>query len=82
MRMEDKMQYLFTIISEQEIDANGWDQIAKKMDVYLFEQKVYSNKEFFFNGIYCERFFNCNFSNLLSSKEPVPPFLLNVELWP
>ncbi|CAI4050864.1 hypothetical protein SUVZ_14G0040 [Saccharomyces uvarum] len=82
MKMEDKMQYLLTIINEQEIHASGWDQIAKKMNVYLFEQKVYSNKEFFFDGIDCKRFFDCNFSSLLSSKKSVPPLLLNVELWP
>ena len=47
MKIEDKMQYRFTIIREQEIGATGWDEIAKKMNLYLFEQKVWKTEEFF-----------------------------------
>ncbi|CAI4057998.1 hypothetical protein SUVZ_02G6370 [Saccharomyces uvarum] len=82
MKMDDKIKYLLAITNEQEIGANRWDRIAKKMNVYLFEKKVYSNKEFFFDGIDCKRFFDCNFSSLLSSKTSVPHLSLNAELWP
>ncbi|CAI4283533.1 CPI_1c_G0004750.mRNA.1.CDS.1 [Saccharomyces cerevisiae] len=48
MKMEHKMQFLSTIINEPESGANGWDAIAKKMNRYLFEKKVWRNEEFFF----------------------------------
>ncbi|CAI4860514.1 AMH_1a_G0056770.mRNA.1.CDS.1 [Saccharomyces cerevisiae] len=51
MSMEQKMQFLSTIINEQESGANGWEEIAKKMNRYLFEKKVWKNEEFFFDGI-------------------------------
>ncbi|CAI4384417.1 BDH_1b_G0025740.mRNA.1.CDS.1 [Saccharomyces cerevisiae] len=54
--MEHKMQFLSTIINEQESGANGWDEIARKMNRYLFEKKVWNNEEFFYDGIDCEWF--------------------------
>ncbi|KAG2505806.1 Cos9p [Saccharomyces cerevisiae] len=80
--MEDKMQFLSTIINEQESGANGWDEIAKKMNRYLFEKKVWTSEEFFFDGIDCEWFFNHFFYRLLSTKKPMFDRPLNVELWP
>lgn len=77
--MEGKMQYLLTI-RDQATGTNRWDQIAKKTNVYPFEQKVYSNKELFFDGTDCEQFFDCNFSSLLSSKKSVSSFPLDTEL--
>ncbi|GMC34934.1 unnamed protein product [Saccharomyces cerevisiae] len=71
MHMEDKMQFLSTIINEQESGANGWDEIAKKMNRYLFEKKVWTSEEFFFDGIDCEWFFNHFFYRLLSTKKPM-----------
>jgi hypothetical protein len=82
MHMEDKMQFLSTIINEQESGANGWDEIAKKMNRYLFEKKVWTSEEFFFDGIDCEWFFNHFFYRLLSTKKPMFDRPLNVELWP
>ncbi|CAI6721027.1 ANL_collapsed_G0027580.mRNA.1.CDS.1 [Saccharomyces cerevisiae] len=49
--MEHKMQFLSTIINEPESGANGWDEIAKKMNRYLFEKKVWKNDEFFSTGL-------------------------------
>ncbi|CAI5009391.1 ATV_HP_G0148940.mRNA.1.CDS.1 [Saccharomyces cerevisiae] len=68
VKMEHKMQFLSTIINEQESGANGWDEIAKKMNRYLFEKKVWKNEEFFFDGIDCEWFFSRFFYRLLSLK--------------
>ncbi|CAI4495610.1 CPI_1c_G0022740.mRNA.1.CDS.1 [Saccharomyces cerevisiae] len=82
MKMEDKMQFLSTIINEPESGANGWDAIAKKMNRYLFEKKVWRNKEFFFDGIDCEWFFSHFFYRHLSSKKSRSSVSLNVELWP
>ncbi|CAI4565462.1 ADQ_G0031120.mRNA.1.CDS.1 [Saccharomyces cerevisiae] len=82
VKMEHKMQFLSTIINEQESGANGWDEIAKKMNRYLFEKKVWTSEEFFFDGIDCEWFFNHFFYRLLSTKKPMFDRPLNVELWP
>ncbi|CAI4055373.1 hypothetical protein SUVZ_16G4630 [Saccharomyces uvarum] len=81
MKMEDKRQFFLTI-REQEIGANGWDQIAKRMNVYLFEQKVWKTEEFFFDGIDCKWFFDHNFSNPITSKRYISRLPLNAELWP
>ncbi|CAI5204131.1 BTE_HP_G0004900.mRNA.1.CDS.1 [Saccharomyces cerevisiae] len=82
VKMEHKMQFLSTIINEQESGANGWDEIARKMNRYLFEKKVWKNEEFFFDGIDCEWFFSHFFYRLLSAKKSMWPLPLNVELWP
>ncbi|CAI4610592.1 AMH_1a_G0039000.mRNA.1.CDS.1 [Saccharomyces cerevisiae] len=82
VKMEHKMQFLSTIINEQESGANGWDEIARKMNRYLFEKKVWNNEEFFFDGIDCEWFFSHFFYRLLSAKKSMWPLPLNVELWP
>ncbi|CAI7430119.1 CPS_collapsed_G0045840.mRNA.1.CDS.1 [Saccharomyces cerevisiae] len=82
VKMEHKMQFLSTIINEQESGANGWDEIAKKMNRYLFEKKVWNNEEFFFDGIDCEWFFSHFFYRLLSAKKSMRALSLNVELWP
>ncbi|CAI4756752.1 BBM_1a_G0047190.mRNA.1.CDS.1 [Saccharomyces cerevisiae] len=82
VKMEHKMQFLSTIINEQESGANGWDEIAKKMNRYLFEKKVWNNEEFFFDGIDCEWFFSHFFYRVLSAKKSMPALSLNVELWP
>ena len=82
MSMEHNMQFLSTIINEQKTGANGWDEIAKKMNKYLFEKKVWKNEEFFFDGTDCERFFSDRFYHPLSSKKSTWPVPLNVELWP
>ncbi|CAI4742637.1 ALH_1b_G0047820.mRNA.1.CDS.1 [Saccharomyces cerevisiae] len=62
--------------------ANGWDEIARKMNRYLFEKKVWNNEEFFFDGIDCEWFFSHFFYRLLSAKKSMWLLPLNVELWP
>ncbi|CAI4581147.1 CEI_1a_G0030960.mRNA.1.CDS.1 [Saccharomyces cerevisiae] len=82
VKMEHKMQFLSTIINEQESGANGWDEIAKKMNRYLFEKKVWNNEEFFYDGLDCEWFFSCFFYRLLSLKKTMWFASLNVELWP
>ena len=82
VKMEHKMQFLSTIINEQESGANGWDEIAKKMNRYLFEKKVWNNEEFFYDGLDCEWFFSRFFYRLLSLKKPMWFASLNVELWP
>ncbi|GMC28428.1 unnamed protein product [Saccharomyces cerevisiae] len=82
VKMEHKMQFLSTIINEQESGANGWDEIARKMNRYLFEKKVWNNEEFFFDGIDCEWFFSHFFYRLLSAKKSMWLLPLNVELWP
>ena len=82
MKMEHKMQFLSTIINEQESGADGWDAIAKKMNRYLFEKKVWKDEEFFFDGIDCEWFFSHCFYRLLSAKNSMFDRPLNVELWP
>ncbi|CAI4941032.1 CRE_HP_G0030790.mRNA.1.CDS.1 [Saccharomyces cerevisiae] len=82
MKMEHKMQFLSTIINEQESGANGWDEIARKMNRYLFEKKVWKNEEFFFDGIDCEWFFSHFFYRVLSAKKSMRALSLNVELWP
>ncbi|CAI4405678.1 CCN_G0027590.mRNA.1.CDS.1 [Saccharomyces cerevisiae] len=82
VKMEHKMQFLSTIIDEQESGANGWDEIAKKMNRYLFEKKVWNNEEFFYDGLDCEWFFRRFFYRLLSLKKPMWFASLNVELWP
>ncbi|CAI4287562.1 CCN_G0004870.mRNA.1.CDS.1 [Saccharomyces cerevisiae] len=82
VKMEHKMQFLSTIINEQESGANGWDEIAKKMNRYLFEKKVWNNEEFFFDGIDCEWFFSHFFYRVLSAKKSMRTLSLNVELWP
>ncbi|CAI4984485.1 CPS_HP_G0062830.mRNA.1.CDS.1 [Saccharomyces cerevisiae] len=82
VKMEHKMQFLSTIINEQESGANGWDEIAKKMNRYLFEKKVWNNEEFFFDGIDCEWFFSHFFYRLLSAKKSMWLLPLNVKLWP
>ncbi|CAI4701130.1 CPI_1c_G0043240.mRNA.1.CDS.1 [Saccharomyces cerevisiae] len=58
VKMKHKMQFLSTIINEQESGANGWDEIAKKMNRYLFEKKVWNNEDFFYDGLDCEWFFS------------------------
>ncbi|CAI4356567.1 BAM_G0010900.mRNA.1.CDS.1 [Saccharomyces cerevisiae] len=82
MSMEQKMQFLSTIINERESGANGWDEIARKMNRYLFEKKAWKNEEFFFDGIDCEWFFNHFFYRVLSAKKSMWALSLNVELWP
>ncbi|CAI4960509.1 BAD_HP_G0036790.mRNA.1.CDS.1 [Saccharomyces cerevisiae] len=82
VKMEHKMQFLSTIINEQESGANGWDEIARKMNRYLFEKKVWNNEEFFFDGIDCEWFFSHFFYRVLSAKKSMRALSLNVELWP
>ena len=82
LKMEHKMQFLLTIINEQESGANGWDEIARKMNRYLFEKKAWKNEEFFFEGIDCEWFFSHFFYRLLSAKKSMWLLPLNVELWP
>ncbi|CAI4050711.1 DUP/COS family protein SKDI_15G0040 [Saccharomyces kudriavzevii IFO 1802] len=82
MKMEHKMQYLSTITNEQETGADGWNQVARRMNMYLFRQKVWKNEEFFFDGIDCQRFFERNFVGLLSSKRVTYSGSLSVELWP
>ncbi|CAI4564995.1 AIC_G0031110.mRNA.1.CDS.1 [Saccharomyces cerevisiae] len=82
MSMEHKMQFLSTIINEQESGANGWDEIARKMNRYLFEKKVWNNEEFFYDGIDCEWFFSHFFYRVLSAKKSMRALSLNVELWP
>ncbi|CAI4958168.1 BTE_HP_G0025310.mRNA.1.CDS.1 [Saccharomyces cerevisiae] len=82
VKMEHKMQFLSTIINEQESGANGWDEIARKMNRYLFEKKVWKNEEFFFDGIDCEWFFSHFFYRVLSAKKSMRALSLNVELWP
>ncbi|CAI4303745.1 BMC_2a_G0006770.mRNA.1.CDS.1 [Saccharomyces cerevisiae] len=82
VKMEHKMQFLSTIINEQESGANGWDEIAKKMNRYLFEKKAWKNEEFFFDGIDCEWFFSHFFYRVLSAKKSMWLLPLNVELWP
>ncbi|CAI4486128.1 BAL_1a_G0022480.mRNA.1.CDS.1 [Saccharomyces cerevisiae] len=82
VNMEHKMQFLSTIINEQESGANGWDEIAKKMNRYLFEKKVWNNEEFFFDGIDCEWFFSHFFYRVLNAKKSMRALPLNVELWP
>nr|CAI6538613.1 ALI_HP1_G0024340.mRNA.1.CDS.1 [Saccharomyces cerevisiae] len=82
VKMEHKMQFMSTIINEQESGANGWDEIAKKMNRYLFEKKVWNNEEFFYDGLDCEWFFSRFFYRLLSLKKPMWFASLNVELWP
>ncbi|CAI6550562.1 CFF_HP2_G0034730.mRNA.1.CDS.1 [Saccharomyces cerevisiae] len=82
VKMEHKMQFLLTIINEQESGANGWDEIARKMNRYLFEKKVWKNEEFFFDGIDCEWFFSHFFYRVLSAKKSMRALSLNVELWP
>ncbi|CAI6758481.1 ANL_collapsed_G0031550.mRNA.1.CDS.1 [Saccharomyces cerevisiae] len=80
VKMEHKMQFLSTIINEQESGANGWDEIARKMNRYLFEKKVWKNEEFFFDGIDCEWFFSHFFYRVLSARKSMWPLPLNVEL--
>ncbi|EDN62890.1 conserved protein [Saccharomyces cerevisiae YJM789] len=82
VKMEHKMQFLSTIINEQESGANGWDEIAKKMNRYLLEKKVWKNEEFFFDGIDCEWFFSHFFYRVLNAKKSMRALPLNVELWP
>ena len=64
------MRFLSTIISEhQKSDVNCWDQIAKKMNVYLREQKVFDSDAFFLDGADCERFFERDFLRNLPSRK-------------
>ncbi|CAI4283252.1 BAL_1a_G0004780.mRNA.1.CDS.1 [Saccharomyces cerevisiae] len=51
VNMEHKMQFLSTIINEQESGANGWDEIAKKMNRYLLEKKSGRMKSFSSTGL-------------------------------
>ncbi|CAI4389459.1 BAQ_1a_G0025560.mRNA.1.CDS.1 [Saccharomyces cerevisiae] len=70
MELEHKMRFLSTIISEhQKSDVNCWDQIAKKMNVYLREQKVFDSDAFFLDGADCERFFERDFLRNLPSRK-------------
>ncbi|EHN06513.1 Cos8p [Saccharomyces cerevisiae x Saccharomyces kudriavzevii VIN7] len=69
VKMEHKMQFLSTIINEEESGANGWDEIAKKINRFLFKKKVWNNEEFFYDGLDCEWFFSCFFYHLLSLKK-------------
>ncbi|CAI4562240.1 CNB_1a_G0031170.mRNA.1.CDS.1 [Saccharomyces cerevisiae] len=80
--MEHKMQFLSTIINEQESGANGWDEIARKMNRYLFEKKSGIMKSFFYDGIDCEWFLATSFYRVLSAKKSMRALSLNVELWP
>ncbi|CAI4045462.1 hypothetical protein SKDZ_11G3110 [Saccharomyces kudriavzevii ZP591] len=82
MKTEHKMQFLSSIINEREIGADGWNHVAKRMNRYLFEQNVWKNEEFFFDGIDCQKFFKRNFVGLLSSKKTSSNVSLDVELWP
>ncbi|EGA58448.1 Cos8p [Saccharomyces cerevisiae FostersB] len=76
VKMKHKMQFLSTIINEQESGANGWDEIAKKMNRYLFEKKVWNNEEFFYDGLDCEWFFSPLFlSSLIFKKTYVVCFV-------
>ncbi|CAI7151012.1 BEM_collapsed_G0024230.mRNA.1.CDS.1 [Saccharomyces cerevisiae] len=83
MKVEHRMQFLSTIISEhQKSDVNCWDQIAKKMNVYLFEQKVSGSDVFFLDGADCVRFFERNFLRYLPSRKSSHPDLPIAELLP
>ncbi|CAI6513431.1 AAB_G0005100.mRNA.1.CDS.1 [Saccharomyces cerevisiae] len=71
MSMEHKMQFLSTIINEQEKWCEWMGRNCKgKMNRYLFEKKkVWKNEEFFFDGIDCEWFFSHFFYRVLICEE-------------
>ncbi|GAX68590.1 endosomal protein involved in turnover of plasma membrane proteins [Saccharomyces cerevisiae] len=73
--------FLSTIINEQESGANGWDEIAKKMNRYLFEKKVWKNEEFFLTGLTVNGFLATS-STAFYLQEIYAALSLNVELWP
>ncbi|CAI4562302.1 CNT_collapsed_G0031330.mRNA.1.CDS.1 [Saccharomyces cerevisiae] len=79
--MEHKMQFLSTIINEQESGANGWDEIARKMNRYLFEKKSGIMKSFSTMGLTVNGFSHF-FYRVLSAKKSMRALSLNVELWP
>lgn len=69
MEVEHKMQFLSTIISEQQkSDDNVWDKIAKRMNVYLLERNVWASGVFFLDRADCEHFFERNFLSCLPSR--------------
>lgn len=83
MEVEHKLQYLSTIISEQKnSDGNVWDKIAKRMNAYLLERKVWGSDVFFFDGADCEHFFERNFLRHLPSRASSRPELPIAELLP
>ncbi|CAI4408518.1 BBM_1a_G0027560.mRNA.1.CDS.1 [Saccharomyces cerevisiae] len=64
MKMEHKIQFLSIIINEPESGANGWDAIAKKMNRYLFEEKLGKTKNFFSMELTVNGFFATSFTAL------------------
>lgn len=75
--MQDKMQYLFKK-NEQESGSDGWDKIKKKINEYLFEQKVLMSEKFVFDATDRQR----KLSRGLSSTKSTLYRSLNVELSP
>lgn len=73
MKMDDKMQFLQIVISERENGVIRWDEIARKMNIYLYERRVYGNLAYFFEDDIC---------GPSSSEKPVSQLPLHFELWP
>lgn len=78
-----KLQYLSSIIGELgKSNANGWDIIAKKMNLYMCEQKIWGLDVFFFDGDDCAHFFDHYFLSDLPPRKSFWPLLPNAELLP
>lgn len=81
MKLENKIQFLSVIIkSRDSLSGDTWDAVARKMNVYLFDQKVLTSDQFFFDGTECEQFFKRHFAEAPVKKSS--PTGLNPELWP
>lgn len=82
MRLENRIQFLSVIIKAQDsFSGDTWDAVAKEMNIYLFEQKVWRSDQFFFDGAECEQFFRRHFADV-PVKKSSPTGDLNSELWP
>lgn len=89
LKVEHKMRYLSDIISEhKKSNVSAWDNIAKSMNVYLFEQKARSSEDFFLNATDCEHFFGrffCTssvpkqFASINSSIVELRPYIKEVQ---
>ncbi|CAI4063305.1 uncharacterized protein SKDI_08G0020 [Saccharomyces kudriavzevii IFO 1802] len=89
LKVEHKMRYLSDIISEhKKSNVSAWDNIAKSMNVYLFEQKARSSEDFFLNATDCEHFFRrffCTssvpkqFASINSSIVELRPYIKEVQ---
>ena len=72
MKIEERLKFLKTIsLVKPHAQIEGWNIVAKRMNKYMYEEKGWHNREFFYNGEDCLNAFKMEFASVLSSTKPI-----------